>query len=248
MKETGIIMSGNHPRLTLDGLKTMTRRTWGLEKINENPNAWFGVPTNIEGALWRFYNYNGTNLIVKCPYGGIGDLLWMRETWRIESFIDGEPLLFSYKDGQTMEENEYNDTLDYESWYERVCIQSTEDAEKAFKKGLVRQDEGGMYRWDIGKSPCRWRSSRFMPRWASRGTPEIISLGAERLQEIKGSDIIQEGYQPDISKPEGYEFVADFNLPVMRSWFQELWDSLNAKRGYSWEFNPWAWPIGYRLA
>ncbi len=26
MKETGIIMSGNHPKLILDGLKTQTRR------------------------------------------------------------------------------------------------------------------------------------------------------------------------------------------------------------------------------
>ncbi|MBA7714608.1 hypothetical protein ES703_123635 [subsurface metagenome] len=37
MKETGIIMSGDHPRKILDGTKTMSRRTYGLEKINDMP-------------------------------------------------------------------------------------------------------------------------------------------------------------------------------------------------------------------
>jgi len=50
MKETGVIMSGNHPKLILDGTKTMTRRTWGLELINENPDYMqFQRILNFEG-------------------------------------------------------------------------------------------------------------------------------------------------------------------------------------------------------
>ena len=33
MKETGIMMSGDHPQKVIDGRKTMTRRTQGLDKI-----------------------------------------------------------------------------------------------------------------------------------------------------------------------------------------------------------------------
>lgn len=79
MKETPIIMSGNHPKLILDLLKTQTRRTWGLDRINHFPDEWFGIPENIKGALWRFHNKNGTSLIIKCPYGQVGDRLWVRE-------------------------------------------------------------------------------------------------------------------------------------------------------------------------
>ena len=48
MKETGIMMSGNHPKLVLDGLKTQTRRTYGLEKLNKNPGKvkFLGVVQN----------------------------------------------------------------------------------------------------------------------------------------------------------------------------------------------------------
>ena len=68
------------PKL-LDGSKTQTRRTRGLEKINAAPDEWFGTPENIEGALWRFSNKDGTSLVVKCPYGVPGDQLWVREAW-----------------------------------------------------------------------------------------------------------------------------------------------------------------------
>jgi len=28
--------------------------------------------------------------------------------------------------------------------------------------------------------------------------------------------------------------------------FEALWDSLNAKRGYGWDKNPWVWVIEFR--
>jgi hypothetical protein len=28
--------------------------------------------------------------------------------------------------------------------------------------------------------------------------------------------------------------------------FQDLWDSINAKCGYSWEINPWVWVIEFK--
>jgi len=54
VKETGIIMSGNHPRLILDGTKTMTRRTYGLDKINKDPDAWH-LAAVFQDGLARFY-------------------------------------------------------------------------------------------------------------------------------------------------------------------------------------------------
>jgi len=181
---------------------------------------------------------------IGCPYGQVGDRLWVRETWRVGSFMDGEPLLFSFKDGKTIEENtNLSDTPDYESWYERVCIQSTEEASQAFKQGLVRREEGGHYLWDIGNSPCRWRPSIFMPRWASRLTLEITEVRVERLQEISIEDIKCEGAYFD-SDYAGANAIMNAFTPKLN--FITLWDSLNAKRGYGWDKNPWVWVIQFR--
>ena len=28
--------------------------------------------------------------------------------------------------------------------------------------------------------------------------------------------------------------------------FQRLWDSINAKRGYGWDVNPWVWALTFK--
>jgi hypothetical protein len=79
MKETGIIMSGSHPVDILERRKTLTRRTWGLKEINKHPDDWELVAVFQDG-LARFCTHDGSQeLTVKCPYGGYGDLLWVKE-------------------------------------------------------------------------------------------------------------------------------------------------------------------------
>lgn len=209
MKETGIIMSGNHPRLILDGSKTMTRRTWGLEIINLHPNSWHVVWN--EGDLWAFSNEAEEEaLTLKCPYGQVGDRLWVREPW-YPAFRQAENNsgVIYYCDG------------------------------KDFLPSITRK-----HNW--GKGDCKWKSSLFMPRWASRILLEITDIRVERVREIKGSDILKEGYPPPIAYPEGYHFVATYDVNAEREWFKNLWDSLNAKRGYGWEINPWPWAITFK--
>ena len=84
MRETGIIMSGDHPLKIMAGTKTQTRRTYGLEKINEIPDDWT-LTASFEGGEARFFNSKtDEDITIKCPYGGVGDLLWVRETFRVE--------------------------------------------------------------------------------------------------------------------------------------------------------------------
>ncbi len=54
VKETGIIMSGDHPQKVLAGTKTMTRRTYGLEEVNKQPDLWQATPT-LDPRVWAFY-------------------------------------------------------------------------------------------------------------------------------------------------------------------------------------------------
>lgn len=79
-----------------------------------------------------------------------------------------------------------------------------------------------------------WRPSIHMPRWASRITLEITDVRVERVQSISGIDAIAEGIESVCGKGAD---VSDFS---------DLWDSINEKRGYGWEENPWVWVVEFK--
>lgn len=95
-------------------------------------------------------------------------------------------------------------------------------------------------------SPGGWRSPRFMPRWASRLTLEVVGVRVERLQDISEDDAIAEGMQalPGVlSRPLGSKGP---HLPhTARDAFKGLWDDINGKRA-PWSSNPWVWVVEFR--
>lgn len=105
----------------------------------------------------------------------------------------------------------------------------------------VKEPGGCLYRADRGHDlqypDGKWRPSIYMPRWASRITLEIGNVRVERVQEISEDDAGMEG------APIG--FVHSMNHTA-RAWFHELWDSINAKRGYGWDANPWVWVVEFK--
>ncbi|MBK5061752.1 hypothetical protein [Paraburkholderia domus] len=96
----------------------------------------------------------------------------------------------------------------------------------------------------------KWRSSRFMPRWASRLTLEIVSARVERVQDISEADAIAEGVtkfsDSFINGLPGWEGFSDA-LPRASASdaYIDLWDSLNDARGHGWDTNPWVWAIEF---
>jgi hypothetical protein len=75
-KETGMLFTGDMVRATLDGLK----------KVNADPDAWFfdrwqdGYKDGRMRAVFRDANLVNPSSL-PCPYGGVGDRIWVRETW-----------------------------------------------------------------------------------------------------------------------------------------------------------------------
>ena len=205
MKKTGIIMSGKHPRLTLDGLKTMTRRTWGLEEINIAPWCWELSMQNEQG-LWVFTSKHGhgEHIVIRCPYGQAGDFLIIKETWATEKRYD------HLKPSDVPPE-----------------------AKIYYVEKLTYAAGGYSFFGEMGKM----RPSMFMCQRMSRANPVITAVRAERLQEITNEDAKAEGVIPMTCCLPG---AAHYITP-----FKELWDSLNAKRGYPFDFNPWVWPISF---
>ena len=177
MKETGIVMTGDHPAKILAGTKTMTRRV-----IVPQPR----LDYTSGDSNWRYLHKGMTyayreEWLQFCPYGQVGDRLWVRETWCESEWI-----------------------------IDRVYYKASHFIPSGYK----------------------WKSSRFMFKKYARIWLEITEVRVERVQGISPPDILSEGYEP-------------FGIPSGVVWFQELWDSLNAKRG-SWDDNPWVWVISFR--
>jgi len=85
---------------------------------------------------------------------------------------------------------------------------------------------------DIANMFGRTRAAMHMPRWASRLTLKVTEVRVERVKDISEAD----------AKAEGW---GRWRRPV--AWFSTLWDSINAKRGYSWEENPWVIAISFEV-
>jgi hypothetical protein len=75
------------------------------------------------------------------------------------------------------------------------------------------------------------RPGMFLPNHLRHLMPvfEIVSVRAERVQDITEEDAIAEGVS---------------NKGV----FAELWESINAARGYGWAGNPFVWRVEFRKA
>lgn len=286
MTDRPILMSAESIVPILGDRKTKTRRLSGLNDVNLYRGRLDGTsplgPLGYRGLERTDYNLRPSDrrlfkkqpglfhwflgmpydekeinpIPVRCPYGQPGDRLWVRETWKIASFMEGEPMRFQY--GADLAEADENDCWDdkYEEWLERVSIQSTDYLEKI---KWPNKDADGTYSWETGKSPLPWQPAIFMPRWASRITLEVLSIEVQRLQEISRDEAFQEGIeavdpyriQPDLPpgfpaafrdyQDDGNFFTAD---PVAS--FRSLWDSINAKSGFGWKRNPFVWVIEFK--
>jgi len=87
-----------------------------------------------------------------------------------------------------------------------------------------------------------------MPRWASRLTLEVTTVRVERLQEIAEADSIAEGIERI-----GIGLQPLYGVPTWavrfltaKTAYAQLWDSINAKRGFGWSVNPWVWVVAFK--
>ena len=254
MKERPIPFKAPMVRAILDGSKTQTRRVMKFQpteppKLMKASLQKFGGKPVI-AAVW------GEHDCCLCPYGIVEDRLWVRETWRVGAWQEDEgAIAVDYKsDGFSRREwLRVADGGEGEELFSRLWMQSTDDAVNA----LGQQER---YKWEPGQSPCRWRSSRFMPRWASRITLEITGVRVERLQDISEDDAEAEGIE-GINQPTGgddyQDYWRNYGLTEKQAdgwpWFtgdriasyKSLWESINGPG--SWDVNPWVWVIEFKM-
>lgn len=242
VKERPILFSGEMVRAIISGRKTQTRRII-KQKIVSN-----GIRFDRElGDILCHCDYLPPSMpmietkhglvgmceggMSLCPYGDVGDRLWVKEPWRTVASAD------------------------------RMNAKAIEAAclEAGYRKpwAPVEYSDGDRYNWDglHDDPPGRYRHARFMPRWASRILLEVTEIRVERLQEITGDDVLEEGIGPDglrryyrDLRSGRIQDSSEFDGPdVDWDWESEwrtLWESINGPG--SWDSNPWVWVVGFR--
>ncbi|EKK1834639.1 morphogenetic protein [Klebsiella variicola] len=163
--ECGMIFNAEMVRALMSGRKTQTRRI-----IKPQPEA------TLSGSLsgkWLSRPLNGLllpkieDIAIHCPFGVVGDRIWVRETFQGPLF--DYDLMDSYcKDPTPFEKPEF-------------CV---------YKADGVPAPE--FYDAD-DELHCCWRPSIHMPRWACRILLEITNVRVERLKSISDGDAIREG-------------------------------------------------------
>jgi hypothetical protein len=234
VKERPILFSGAMVRALLDGSKSQTRRV--VKPMRGFQSQWLTAETiNSSPRLYTCYAHEGSFGAqmehpkggplgwVGCPYGETGDRLWVRETFCLESnrMTDddaGPP----HNDGRPVKR--FGDDDFY--WSQPHYKASDPEPELWYE--------------DMDGPGCRWTPSIHMPRWVSRITLEITAVRVERLRDISVEDAEAEGCKAPLER------VMQMGCAASPSLYRELWDSLNAARGYGWDVNPWVWVVEFK--
>lgn len=224
----------------LDGRKSCTRRL-----VKPQPDEKHTYPLGFvtdstekkEVGCFGFGidEYGGSIQYAKPPYQP-GDILYVRETWRVGAWdIFNQMIAFDYKDGTCGELTYIHDR----ELFDRLVNQSRNDARQA-----KCEYNGVDFVWEKGKSPCRWHPSIHMPKKAARIWLKVTDVRVERLHEITEVGIQKEGVEVDPKECAGkFDFISELFLL-----FQRLWDSTIKKAAldtYGWDANPYVFVIEF---
>ena len=219
MKEHPILFSTPMVQAILNGTKSQTRRV-----VKPQPKVVLAMYT--DKSLETNCIFRKGDQRIHCPYGQVGSKLWVRETWRVGAWHEEKGIAVDYKADNYCRKEWL--AVDNGELFERLWRESTDEASEVY--GFKSR-----YKWESGQSPCRWRHSIFMPRWASRITLEITDIRVQRLWEITDEDAKAEG----IGATEPLVFNDSY-----KDSYAWLWDKINKK--HVWILNEWVWVISFK--
>lgn len=229
MKERGMIFNAEMVRAIIDGRKTQTRRIMKPqpEPCPRGGHWWpsnvFKTMLHIEEEMQNGKGGWGGLVGDACPFGDVGDRIWVRETWGAVSHeLDEDGRIQPWtpdRPATVIHEMPFGN-----GYYSGHAIYA---ADGDFTWG---DDDG----YEDGRS-C-WKPSIHMPRAASRILLEITDIRVERLASVSDEDAGKEGYPADPSP---------FGGPMDKwLWFRQLWDGIYPEQSF--KHNPWVWVIEFK--
>jgi hypothetical protein len=118
-KERPILFSGPMVKALLSGEKTQTRRV-----IFKGSDPRDHMPWRVAGTHWQ----DGDDPL-RCPYGNVGDLLWVRETWARRSGLRIDMILrpFFAADGDNLPPGyRWTPSIHMPRWASRITLRITD--------------------------------------------------------------------------------------------------------------------------
>ena len=224
MKEIPILFSTPMVQAILAGRKSITRRTNGLDFVNESPETWSCEKEEREVAFFFFNKQEEDYMVeIKCPYGQPGDVLWVRETFMRmprEGFFNykAHHPIFKYADDK---------------------IQLLKDFGLKWKPSIHMPKEAARI-W------LRVKNVR-VERLQNISNEDAISEGVMGL----GGTFIREHFKKYAEYYDEWEKNGKLNNerpplgphPIEK--FAALWQSINGRE--SWDANPWVWVVEFEV-
>lgn len=163
MKERPILFSTPMVKAIMEDRKTVTRRTNGINTI-EGVNGMKVMTFPKTGKTETFVDAKFTTFgipvesgLIKCPYGNVGDVLWVRETWAYVDFA-GEDSGYVYRatdpDWDTLDEWRWKPSIFMPRAACRIRLEITSirverlheiTEEDAVKEGIKFDDDSGYW-------------------------------------------------------------------------------------------------------
>lgn len=155
MKERPMIFNAEMVRAILDGRKTQTRR------IMKNQPVLNGNLYEVFGAAWSkgvtsVPAVPGHSLSTRCPFGEVGDRIWVRETWaRYNIDQDSHDMAYRATTPEDWpEEGRWRPSIHMPRWASRITLEITGvgvqrlqsiSPNDASREGLIKLPATGRY-------------------------------------------------------------------------------------------------------
>lgn len=216
MKERQILFSGAMVRALLDGRKTQTRRVVKPQPPASTRDVFTFHHPDPRTHYWAFDGDALTDWAQPCPYGDVGDRLYVRETWQHSNHPFGP--------------------------YDEDCLvfYRADYLDDPLGPDLERSADGIRREWRPSIHMPR-AASRITLEVTGVRVERLQSISDEDARAEGTScyvcDRALDGH--------GDADCHCFHRQASASDFRILWDSLNAARGYGWDINPWVWVVEF---
>ncbi|WP_395223915.1 hypothetical protein [Klebsiella pneumoniae] len=242
MKERGMIFNGEMVRAILDGRKTQTRRIMKVQPSEDFTPMNMALETDYK-ARWytpgvvdkdgylqpvskEVFGVSNENEGYSCPFGAVGDRIWVREAFRVHSrATDVATLVYKASERNSWTEQTH-----------RVPV-------------AVCNKPATPEKWTPSLHMPRW-ASRILLEITDVRVEQLNAISpedaeSEGLERTNFTGFGDEPGLPSYPEPDVY-----FD-PLKKQWkeyppeaFAGLWESIYGEG--SWQANPWVWVISFK--
>jgi hypothetical protein len=211
------------------GTKIQTRRVanviWDTSKYWGDYDCWtFRLGRQTKPCIGFSTENNGQSTLVgHCPYGRVGDRLWVKETCIIA------PKHFATPDSTCIADAEGD--LRYIQY-----LATSPDREGADGYGLKATPSIFMPRW----------ASRFTLEVVAVRIQRLQEISEEDAL-AEGIRVVSKDHR---WRPDAFTFGDNLSAwwPTARNAFAALWTSINgARNGFAWADDPWVWAMAFKV-